>query len=196
MSGVAFKVAAGAFLVWLSAQMGTFADEILGKVRVSVQASELVEIDRYVAYESAFGADPSKKAHAPADQAEFERILREWLEASGGRNVLRDRWDEPYVYFRVPTKDPRDVHYRITSKGPDRKLGTDDDIVLEREGDRSTINRDPAAIAESAIERKKALDREVAKKVNDLLRDAPAKAEAPAPKGVSTAELAKLIEKG
>jgi hypothetical protein len=172
MGGVALKIAIGGFLVWLSAQMGNFADEILLKVRESVQASELLEIDKYVAYQSVFGDDPSKKARAPRDQAEFESIVAEWVTASGGRNVTKDRWGEPYVYFRFPTKDPRTVHYLITSKGPDRKLGTPDDIIVEREDDHATINRDPEKIAESALERKQQLDREVAKKVNDLLQEA------------------------
>lgn len=194
MSGVAFKVAIGAFLVWLSAQMGTFAEEILGKVRESVQASELVEIDHYVAYESAFGSDASKKARAPRDQDEFERILQEWLNASGGRRVTRDRWDEPYVYFKVPSRDARDVKYRITSKGSDRKLGTPDDLILERDNDRSSINRDPTKIAESAIERKKELDREVAKRVDELLREAPS-APSKAPAHASTGELIDILKR-
>ena len=182
MGGVAFKIAIGGFLIWLSAQMGTFAEEILGKVRESVQASELVEIDKYVAVQSAFGDDPTKKAHAPKDQAEFERILRDWTVASGNRDVTKDRWDQPYVYFRVPSRDARDVKYRITSKGADKKIGSGDDLVVERENDHSSINRDPTRIAESAIEQKKALDREVARRANELLRDAPKTPAAPAPK--------------
>jgi hypothetical protein len=198
MGGVAFKVAIGGFLVWLSAQMGTFAEEILGKVRESVQASELVEIDRYVAYESAFGQDPSKKAHAPKDQAEFEQVLREWTTASGNRNVTLDRWDQPYAYFKIPSRDPRDVKYRITSKGADKKIGSADDLVVERENDHSSINRDPTKIAESAIEQKKALDREVARRANELLRQAPGQAAKNAahegPKA-STAELLEILKK-
>jgi hypothetical protein len=193
MGGVAFKVAIGGFLVWLSAQMGTFAEEILGKVRESVQASELVEIDRFVAVQSAFGDDPTKKARAPKDQAEFERILREWTVASGGRDVTRDRWDEPYVYHRVPSRDARDVKYRITSKGADRRMGSTDDLVVERENDHSSINRDPVKIAESAIEQKKALDREVARRANELLREAPRLSPGPAPKA-SAEELLDILK--
>jgi hypothetical protein len=193
MGGVFFKVAVGGFLVWLSAQMGTFARELLEQVRESVQASELVEIDHYVAYESSFGADPAKKAHAPADQAEFERILQEWLTASGGRKVTLDRWDEPYVYYRIPATDARDVKYRITSKGADKKLGTPDDIILEREGEHAEINRDPVKIAESAIERKKQLDKDVAKQVDELLREAP-RAPSPPKAMASTGELLDILK--
>ncbi len=182
MGGVAVKVAIGAFLVWLSAQMGTFAEEILAKVRESVQASELVEIDKYVAVQSAFGDDPTKKSHAPKDQAEFERILKDWTSASGNRNVTLDRWEQPYVYYRIPNKDARVINYRITSRGADKKLGTPDDLVVERENDHSSINRSPEKIAESAIEQKKALDREVAKRANELLRDAPKPQPGPAPR--------------
>lgn len=194
MGGLVFKIAVGGFLVWLSAQMGTFAEEILGKVRESVQASELVEIDRYVHYQSAFGDDASKKAHAPKDQIEFERVLREWTAASGNRNVTLDRWEQPYVYFKVASPDPREVKYRITSKGADRKIGSADDLVLERDNERTSINRDPTKIAESAIEQKKALDREVAKKVNELLREAPPTAASQPPRA-STGELLDILKK-
>jgi hypothetical protein len=192
VSGIAFKVAAGAFLVWLSAQMGSFVDDLLERVRESVQASELLEIDRYVDYHAVFGDDPSRKTHAPADQAEFERVLAEWITSQGGRNVARDRWDEPYVYEKLDSPDPRDVRYRITSKGPDRKLGTDDDIALERDGDHATINRDPSRIAEEAIERKARLDREVGKRVQELLKNAPAPPSQPV-SGASTNELVALL---
>jgi hypothetical protein len=179
MGGIAFKIAIGGFLVWLSAQMGAFVEEVLGKVRESVQASELLEIDKYVAYASVFDEN-RKTVHAPKDQAEFEKILQDWLTAGGGRKVAKDRWDEPYVYFRVPSRDPRDVRYRITSKGADKKLGTPDDIVLERDNDHATINRDPTKIADQAIEQKKQLDRDVAKKVEELLQKAPKDAKDPA----------------
>src|SRR5579883_2097030 len=192
MGGIALKIAIVGFLVWLSAQMGNFADEILLKVRESVQASELLEIDRFVAYQSVFGDDASKKARAPKDQAEFESIVAEWVTASGGRSVTKDRWGEPYVYFRVPTKDPRTVHYLITSKGPDRKLGTPDDIVVEREDYFANNTRDTEKIADSAMERKQQLDREVAKRVNDLLQEAK---KTPPPKDPeSNRELVELLK--
>jgi len=194
MGSFVFKLAVGGFLVLLAAQLGTFADEILIKVRESVQASELLEIDRYVAYESTVGDDPTKKAHAPKDQAEFERVVAEWIATSGNRNVTRDRWGEPYVYFRVATRDPREVHYRITSKGPDRKLGTPDDIVVEREDDHATINRDPARIADAALEQKQQIDREVARRVTELLREAKKAPPASPSGGGSTQELVEMLK--
>jgi hypothetical protein len=189
VGGIAFKVAIGGFLVWLSAQMGAFVTDILEKVRESVQASELLEIDNYIIHES--GDDPGR-VRAPADQAAFDRFLEEWFTASG-RKTTRDRWDEPFVYFKIPSKDPRDLKYRITSKGPDKKLGTQDDIVLERDNTHATINHDPTKIADAALEQKKQLDREVAKRVNDLLREAPKKAES-APPRASTVELLGILK--
>src|SRR5262249_35666026 len=136
VGGTALKVLIAGFFVWLSAQMGTFADEILGRVRESVQASELLEIDTYVYQHSVL---ENERTHPPKDQAEFEAILKDWLTASAGRDVTKDRWERPYAYDHLPSRDPRDVLYRIASGGPDRKLGTEDDIVVERENDRSKI---------------------------------------------------------
>src|ERR1700722_4466422 len=103
MGSLAFTLAPGGFGIWPAAELGTFADEILGKVRESVQASELLEIDRYISVQSALGDDPNRKPHAPLDQQDFERVVSGWLTASGNRDVTRDRWGEPFVYFKFAT---------------------------------------------------------------------------------------------
>jgi hypothetical protein len=170
MTGTALKVAIGVFFVWLSAQMGTFVDEVLTRVKESVQASELLKIDSFVHVVSI--GDEQRRQRPPRDQAEFDAIVRDWLTAQGGRDVAKDRWNEPYIYDRIPRDDPRDIYYRITSKGPDRLLGTADDIVIEREGESSRINRNPVDLAEHALERKQELDREIGKKLRDLVEKA------------------------
>jgi hypothetical protein len=196
VGGTALKVLIAGFFVWLSAQMGTFADEILVRVRESVQASELLEIDTYVYQHSVL---ENERTHAPRDQAEFESILKEWLTASGGRDVTKDRWDRPYAYDHTPTRDPREVLYRIASGGPDRKLGTGDDIVVERENDHARINRDPARIAEEALERKKHLDEDTVSRIREILEaaksgDPSAKPAGPAPKDVSPERQARELD--
>lgn len=166
MGGTALKVAIAGFFVWLAAQMGTFVDEILTRVTESVQASELLQIDQYVYYASAV---EKQYPRAPKDQAEFETIVREWTSAPAGRDVTKDRWDRAYAYDRVPTKDPRDIQWRIASGGPDRRVGTEDDIVVERDNEHARINRDPAQLVELAVERKERLDRETAARVRGIL---------------------------
>ena len=164
------------FFVWMMAQMGTFADEVLGRVKESLQASELLLIDEYV-YN--WTENEHERPRAPKDQAEFEAVVRDWTEAKAGRNVTRDRWDRPYVYDPVAQADPRHIVWRISSMGPDCKLGTADDLVVERDGDRATINRDPAKIAEEAIERKQRLDTETVSRVREILAAAKAQEKEP-----------------
>src|SRR5207237_6577040 len=115
------KVAIAGFLVWLSAQMGVFADEIMHRVRESVQASELLSVDGAV-YQWAALDPENPKPRSPKDQAEFERVLRDNLTAAGGRDVTRDRWDEPYLYDRVRRAAQRAFYYRLARQGPDRQL--------------------------------------------------------------------------
>ena len=166
MGGTALKLLIAGFFVWLSAQMGTFVDEILTRVSESVQASELLQIDGYVYYHSAL---ENERTRAPRDQTEFESVVREWTEAPAGRDVTKDRWDRPLVYDHQESRDPREIHWRISSGGPDRKIGTDDDLVVVRDNDVARINRDPAKIAELAIERKEKLDRETTTRVRQVL---------------------------
>jgi hypothetical protein len=95
------------------------------------------------------------RTRPPRDQAEFERACREELASRAGRDPTTDRWGQTYVYERVSDAG---VHWRIASKGPDRRLGTADDLVVERRGDVVEINEDPAAIIERELEKKQRQD--------------------------------------
>ncbi|HBP19044.1 MAG TPA: hypothetical protein DEA08_14815, partial [Planctomycetes bacterium] len=96
-----------------------------------------------------------KRGRPPADQPHFDRVCREILTAPGGRDVTRDRWGEGYVYERIAV---RPVEWEISSKGPDRRLGSEDDLVVHRRDDQVEINRDPVSIIEGAIERVRRAD--------------------------------------
>jgi hypothetical protein len=161
MGSAGIKVGIAVFFVWLSAQLGTVAQEILGRVRESVQASELLTVDKYLAV----WVIEQKRSAAPGSQEAFERALREELSAGANRDVTLDRWEQKYLYEKLGDSPPA---WRITSKGPDKTLGTDDDLIVERRGDSSHINQDPAALAESAIERKLELDREALRRLQRL----------------------------
>ncbi|MDC3379030.1 hypothetical protein OAX78_01950 [Planctomycetota bacterium] len=163
MGGSAIKLGVGVFFVWLSAQMGQFAEEVLGRVRESVQASELLTIDSHVGAWTVLQA----RTIPPLNQHQFEEALIEQLSARGNRDVTLDRWEQPYLYELQQKRAP--IKWRITSGGPDAAIGTGDDLVVERVGDRTEINRDPVEIAEAALDDKLELDREAARRLRELL---------------------------
>jgi hypothetical protein len=168
--GVGVKAVVGAFLVGLSAQLGAFANEVLEKVTVSIQASEMMTIDGYLTV----AAIEERRTRFPRDQAEFERTVRDQL-SSRGRDPTRDRWSKPYVY------EPRGGRgYSLSCGGPDKRVGTEDDIVVERDQDHVQLNRDPAQIMEQAIQRKQRLDADVAQKVRELVAQAKVESKRPA----------------
>lgn len=141
------KVGAAALLVALASQLSAAAEELVGRVRESVQASELLTVDGYALVWS-LEQNPTR---APRDQAEFERACRDELAARAGREPTADRWGRTYVYEPLAVRGA--LRWRISSAGPDRRLGTEDDLVVERHGDASQINRDPTEIVERALAR-------------------------------------------
>lgn len=160
MGGTLAKLLVGAFFVALSAQLGELARELIGRARESVQASELLTIDGQLAT----WAVDQRRTRAPRDQQEFERALRDLVTARGGRDVVLDRWGQPYLYERLGDQPA----WRLSSRGPDRTPGTADDLVVERRGDRVERSRDPQQIAEQALERKRGMDRQVLRELQQL----------------------------
>lgn len=151
MGGTLVKAGIGVFLVVAAAKMGGLATELLGRARESVQASELLTLDGHLAAWTI----ARKRTHPPRDQAHFEEVVVGLFTTRGERDVTQDRWGETYLYEKL---GERPVAWRITSKGPDRALGTGDDLVLKRYEDNVQINRDPVAIMEAAIEDKRQAD--------------------------------------
>jgi hypothetical protein len=140
--------------------------------------------------------DGSRRKRPPKDQAELDQMIQRWFQ-SQGRSVIRDRWNEPFIYFRTPRNDPRDIYYQIVSKGPDRLPGTVDDIVLIREESSRHINRNPAEVMAQATERKRQLDRETSERIRQLLeipRPAPEEKDGSKDLESSTRELARMLE--
>lgn len=163
MGGVGVKVAIGVFFVALSSQMGKLAEQILGRVRESVQASELSTLDGHLAT----WAVEQRRTRGPKDQVEFELAVKDLFTERSGRAPTEDRWGQAYIYENLGPRPPA-PRWRISSKGPDRRAGTADDLVVERVGDRVTRNRDPVEIAEQALERKQRSDRELIAKLREL----------------------------
>ena len=151
MGGTLIKAGIGVFLVVAAAKMGGLASELLGRARESVQASELLTLDGHLAAWTI----GRKRTRPPRDQAHFEEVVAGLFTTRGERNVTQDRWGQTYLYEKL---GERPVAWRITSKGPDRALGTSDDLVLKRHEDNVQINRDPVAIMEAAIEDKRQAD--------------------------------------
>ena len=147
MTGTLIKACVGALLIAAAARMGDVAQELLGRARESVQASELAILDGHLAA----WVIEQKRSRPPRDQAHFEVVVRGLFTARGGRDVTRDRWGEPYVYEHV---HDRPVAWRITSKGPDKTLdvgGRGDDLVLTRTDDVVELNQDPTKIIAGAL---------------------------------------------
>ena len=145
MGGTLTKLLVGAFFVGLSSQMGELAQDVISRARESVQASEMLTLDGTLAA----WAIEQRRTRGPRNQEEFDQTLEFILSARGSRDVTRDRWNQPYVYEHI---SDRPVRWRISSRGPDLRLGTEDDLVVERTGDRSELSRDPVEIIEQAIE--------------------------------------------
>ena len=170
MSGALIKVGLGAFFVWASSQMGALAGDLLGRARLSVQASELSTLDGHLAAWSVGSGFEKRRGGSPPTQAAFERTVSELFTERGGRRAFEDRWGSPYLYERLSDRPPG---WRITSRGPDRKAGTADDLILERRGDAVHFNTDPVAIAEGAVARKRRHDEQVLKELERLRRSGP-----------------------
>lgn len=144
MTGTLIKASIGALLVVAAARMSGLAQELLGRARESVQASELALVDGHLAA----WVIEQKRNRPPRDQAHFDVVVRGLFTSRAGRDVTHDRWDQPYLYEHVHDNP---VAWRITSKGPDRTLGTADDLVLSRTDDLVALNHDPTRIAEGAL---------------------------------------------
>jgi hypothetical protein len=195
MGGSLVKLAVGAFLVGLASQMGALAKDVLGRVRVSVQASELHTLDGHLWANTL----EQRQTLPPADQAAFERAVRELFAARGDREVTHDRWGQPYLYARLGV---RPVRWRIVSKGPDRRIATADDLVLERSDDRVSMNVDPVRVAEEALDVQAAHQAALVERLRELgaqldageAPEAPLFPErrAPARRGANAAELREL----
>jgi hypothetical protein len=151
VGGTFVKAGIGVFLVVAAAKLGGLATELMGRARESVQASELLTLDGHLAAWTI----GRKRTRPPRDQAHFNEVVAGLFTTRGKRDVTQDRWGETYVYEKL---GERPVAWRITSKGPDRALGTGDDLVLKRHEDNVQINRDPVAIMEAAIEDKRQAD--------------------------------------
>ncbi|MBL4845126.1 MAG: hypothetical protein JKY65_06355 [Planctomycetes bacterium] len=160
MSGVLVKAGIGVFLVVAAAKMGGLATDLLGRARESVQASELLTLDKHLAV----WAIERKRTRPPRDQGHFNEVVQGLFTTRGKRDVTKDRWGEAYVYEKL---GERPVAWRISSKGPDKTLGTADDLVLKRHEDHVQINRDPEEIMKGAIEDKRKAD---ARFLRDLKR--------------------------
>jgi hypothetical protein len=151
VGGALLKIGIGGFFVFASAQMGSLAKDLLDRARESVQASEMLTLDSHLAVWTI----EQKRGRPPRDQKQFQSVCKQLFTARGGRDVTKDRWGMVYVYEPI---NVRPVEWRISSLGPDKKLGTDDDLIVHRRSDTVQINKDPTEIIEAAIERLRRVD--------------------------------------
>lgn len=157
LGSTGLKAIGGLLMVILSSGMGSFAQDILYKVRMSIQGSEMLMIDGYLQVHFV------ERNRYPRNQKEFDAALEEYFDARN-RQVTDDRWGTSYRFI----VDGRRA-YRIFSSGPDRIADTPDDLILTRVSQRVHLNKDPVAIAESAIQQAQQQREEQIQAISELL---------------------------
>jgi len=97
------------------------SETVIHSVKCVASGLDLQSIDRALQrHEAMEGKYPSS--------SEFAKFIQESFTTSTNRDVTKDYWKNPFHY---------ELHadgYEIRSRGPDGKLGTDDDSYLVRKG--------------------------------------------------------------
>ena len=141
--GMMVKMGIPMVLMSFAASYLDIVTDLLNTVRKSVVGIELTKIDdalqRELVMSTERGRDP-----LPADREGFYDFLKGAFQDTG-RDVTRDQFGEQY-YYEHPE---RTQAYSIVSAGPDRELGNDDDLMLERDGETRRMNHSPEDIAKA-----------------------------------------------
>jgi len=107
----------------------------LHKAKAGIATIELAKIDQLL-----------QQADYPKDQAAFEQFLRDKLEATGRDRTL-DQWGNPFKYERLGRHA-----YTLASAGQDGMLGTEDDDVLQRDGNDVRMSRSLADVEKAMMQ--------------------------------------------
>jgi len=143
--------------------------DILNTVKVSLTGIELSAIDDAMQRERYISGD-GRKDPFPADQEGFNTFMATAFEDRGRKNT-NDQFGTEYQYSH-PEKTEE---YTIASAGPDKDFGSEDDIVLNRNGSKRTMSKELGEIAEDMegeIENEKTRKREQIEKLNQAISDA------------------------
>jgi hypothetical protein len=130
------KLAGAALLVGFGLSYFNIMGDVVQTVRSSVASNELSQIDDVIRQHAVMTA-PNENARGdsyPRDQQEFEAVLRESFE-DRDRDVTLDQFGRKYIYQYLGLGS-----YRLLSAGPDGQCPTDDDVCLERRGDKRQMS--------------------------------------------------------
>jgi DNA-binding transcriptional MerR regulator len=118
--------------------------DILDTVRKSVVGIALCRIDDALYGECLKQAD-SRVDPLPKDQEEFLGFMQKAFE-NRGQDVTKDQFGTPYCYLH-PAKPPENPTFTVSSAGPNRTFGDDDDLVVHRHGKTRDMTYPPEDIA-------------------------------------------------
>ena len=141
----------------------TMLKQIMSVVQFAVTGIELNSIDYMIVLNEI-------TSERYPEEGEFKDFMKENFLSRGGRDQTKDQWDTPYSYKRIPKG------YRITSAGPDKKTGTEDDLYLERKGNNTYINKDVQKALNASIDMVLKRDKKIAEdlkseKLSKILKD-------------------------
>ncbi|MDP7253599.1 MAG: type II secretion system protein GspG [Planctomycetota bacterium] len=156
-------------LLGFAASYMDIVSDILNTVKVSLQGIELSAIDDALQRERFINADGNKDPF-PADQDGFNDFMDLAFE-DRGRDNSKDQFGIQYQYSH-PAKTEQ---YTIASAGPDKDFGSEDDIVLQRDGKKRTMSKELGEIAkdmEAEIDKEKERKQEQIKELNAAISDA------------------------
>ncbi|MDA0836481.1 MAG: type II secretion system protein GspG [Planctomycetota bacterium] len=162
----AVKFAIPVALLGFAASYMDIVSDILNTVKASLTGIELAAIDDALQRERFMSGD-GRTDPFPADQEGFIAFMGEAFEDKGRKNT-NDQFGTEYQYHH-PEKTEQ---YSIASAGPDKGFGSEDDIVLRREGKKRTMSKELGEIAkdmETEIGKEKTRKKEQIKKLNEAI---------------------------
>ena len=141
----------------------TMFKQIMSVVQFAVTGIELNSIDYMIILNEI-------TSERYPEEDEFKDFMKENFLSRGGRDQTKDQWDTPYSYKRIPEG------YRVTSAGPDKTTGTEDDLYLERQGNNTYINKDVQKALNASIDivlkrDKEATEKLKSEKLSKILKD-------------------------
>lgn len=137
------KILTPILIIVLGASYSGVLIDVVATARVSLQSIELGAIDDALQREAVMADDPRKDPY-PETPADFEEFMQTAFKDRGDDNT-EDQWGEPLLYAH-----PSRQVYTVASKGPDKQPGNEDDLRLERDGDKREMTHSMADIEDMA----------------------------------------------
>ena len=141
--GMMVKLGIPMVLMSFAASYLDIVTDLLNTVRKSVVGIELTKIDEALQRELVMQTE-RRSDPLPTDREAFYDFLKGAFQDTG-RDVTRDQFGQQYFYEHPE----RTTAYSIVSCGPDKELGSEDDIMLERDGEKRRMSHSLEDIAKA-----------------------------------------------